>query len=120
MRHESPRPEWPAHYDEGVWYCDAHDRYACALCAAGLGAGPAPAQPPQERRALGLPWGVIDADGDLVSLTYYTRAGAEERQRTWNSQGDGRCPHRVARLVLYEATTAEIEAEADPPEGSEP
>lgn len=28
-------PPYPAHWDDGVWYCDAHNAYACLSCVAG-------------------------------------------------------------------------------------
>jgi len=34
MRNETP--PWPAHDDDGVWYCDAHGSYDCRHCAASL------------------------------------------------------------------------------------
>jgi hypothetical protein len=27
------KPTWPAHDDDGVWYCDAHGTYDCRRCA---------------------------------------------------------------------------------------
>ena len=27
------KPPWPAHDDDGVWYCDAHGSYQCRKCA---------------------------------------------------------------------------------------
>jgi len=29
----APKPSWPAHDDDGVWYCDAHGTYDCRRCA---------------------------------------------------------------------------------------
>lgn len=26
------QPPYPAHWDEGVWYCDAHGSYQCRKC----------------------------------------------------------------------------------------
>jgi hypothetical protein len=27
------KPPWPAHDDDGVWYCDAHGSYQCRKCS---------------------------------------------------------------------------------------
>ena len=37
------QPPYPAHWDDGVWYCDAHRAYGCSLCASA-----ALLHPPQE------------------------------------------------------------------------
>lgn len=34
-RIELEQPAWPAHLDDGVWYCDKHGTYACRECANG-------------------------------------------------------------------------------------
>ena len=28
----NPKPAWPAHCDDGAWYCDAHGTYGCERC----------------------------------------------------------------------------------------
>jgi hypothetical protein len=47
QKKDPTQPPYPAHLDDGVWYCDAHGSYGCPGCAAAVTAAAAAEQAPK-------------------------------------------------------------------------